>query len=185
MKVHGIDASPAMISKIRAKPDAEKVLVTLGDFGDVPVSGLFDLIYVVFNTFFALATQEAQVKCFQTCAQHLKIGGVFVLESFVPDLTRFDRGQRTDTISINPDEARIDAALHDPVNQRIHAQHVLIEEKGIRLFPVQLRYVWPSEMDLMARLGGLELRNRYGGWRGEPFSSASVRHISVYGHTSS
>jgi SAM-dependent methyltransferase len=179
--VQGIDASPAMIRKIRTKPGGEKIPVTLGDFAEVPVQGLFNLIYVVFNTFFALLTQEAQVKCFQACAQHLRDDGVFVLENFVPDLTRFDRGQRTETISVSADEVRIDAAIHDPVNQRCCVQHVLIEEKGVRLYPVQLRYVWPSELDLMARLAGLQLRNRYGGWKKEPFSSASARHVSVYG----
>jgi SAM-dependent methyltransferase len=180
VKVHGIDASPAMIDKIRTKPGGEEIPITLGDFADVPVQGLFDLIYVVFNTFFALTTQEAQVRCFQASAQHLRDDGVFVLENFVPDLGRFDRGQRTDTISVSVDEVRIDAAVHDTVNQRCHVQHVLIEEKGIRLYPVQLRYVWPSELNLMARLAGLELRNRYGGWKNEPFSSASARHVSVY-----
>jgi SAM-dependent methyltransferase len=181
VKVHGIDASPAMVDKMRTKPGGEKVLVTLGDFADVPVQGLFDLIYVVFNTFFALLTQEAQVKCFYACAQHLRESGVFVLENFVPDLTRFDRGQRTDTISISVDTVRIDATIHDTVNQRCYVQHVLIEEQSVRLYPVHLRYVWPSELDLMARLAGLELRNWYGGWKREPFFSASVRHISVYG----
>ncbi len=181
VRVHGIDASPAMIDKIRRKPGGEKVLVTLGDFGQVPVQGLFKLIYVVFNTFFALVTQEAQVRCFQASAQHLRDDGVFVLENFVPDLTRFDRGQRTDTISISVDKVRIDAAIHDAVNQHCYLQHVLIEEKGVRLYPVQLRYVWPSELDLMARLAGLELRNRYGGWKNERFTTASVRHVSVYG----
>jgi hypothetical protein len=125
------------------------------------------------------------VKCFQACVQHLRDTGVFVLENFVPDLTRFDRGQRTDTISISVDEVRIDTTIHDAVSQRCYVQHILIEEKGVRLYPVQLRYVWPSELDLMARLAGLELRNRYGGWKSEPFSSASVRHISVYGRASS
>src|SRR5690242_15469785 len=181
VRVHGIDASPAMIGKMQTKPAGEKIPVTLGDFADVPVQGLFDLIYVVFNTFFALLTQEAQVKCFQSCAGHLRDSGVFVLENFVPDLTRFDRGQRTDTISISADIARIDAAIHDAVNQRCYVQHVLIEEKGVRLYPVQLRYAWPSELDLMARLAGLQLLNRYGGWKNEPFSNASGRHVSVYG----
>jgi SAM-dependent methyltransferase len=185
VKVHGIDASPAMVRKLRGKPGGEKIPVTLGDFVDIPVQGLFDLIYVVFNTFFALLTQEAQVKCFQACAEHLRDNGVFVLENFVPDVTRFDRGQRTDTISISVDEMRIDAAIHDAVNQHCYVQHVLIGEKGTRLYPVQLRYAWPSELDLMARLAALELRNRYGGWKKEPFSSASARHVSVYGRASS
>ena len=185
VKVHGIDASPAMIRKILTKPGGEKIPVTLGDFADIPVQGLFNLIYAVFNTFFALLTQEAQIKCFQASAQHLRDDGVFVLENFVPDLTRFDRGQRTDTISVSVDDVRIDAAIHDAVNQRCYVQHVLIEEKGVRLYPVQLRYVWPSELDLVARLAGLELRNRYGGWKNEPFSSASARHVSVYGRATS
>jgi SAM-dependent methyltransferase len=184
VRVHGIDASPAMIGKMQTKPGGEKIPVTLGDFADVPVQGLFDLIYVVFSTFFALLTQETQVKCFQSCAGHLKDSGVFVLENFVPDVTRFDRGQRTDTISISADMARIDATIHDAVNQRCYVQHVLIGEKGVRLYPVQLRYVWPSELDLMARLAGLQLLNRYGGWKNEPFSSASVGHVSVYGRAS-
>jgi hypothetical protein len=147
--------------------------------------GLFDLIYVVFNTFFSLLTQEVQVKCFQGCAQHLEKNGVFVLENFVPDLTRIDRGQRTDTIAISTDMARIDVSLHDPVKQQVHAQHILIEERGVRLYPVQLRYVWPSELDLMARLAQLELQNRFGGWSDEAFSNASVRYISVYRHSGS
>lgn len=184
-KVHGIDASPAMVQKMRTKPGGRNIPVTLGDFADVPVQGLFDLIYVVFNTFFALLTQEAQVKCFQACARHLKEHGAFVLENFVPDLTRFDRGQRMDTIGISTGMARVDVSLHDAVKQQVRAQHILIEEKGVRLYPVQLRYVWPSELDLMARLAKLQLRNRFGGWRGEPFSNASVRHISVYGHAGS
>ena len=185
LKVQGIDASPAMIRKLQTKPGGEKMAVTLGDFADVPVQGRFDLIYVVFNTFFALLTQEAQVRCFQACAQHFKDGAVFVLENFVPDLTRFDRGQRTDTISIDLGEVRVDAAIHDLFNQRVSVQHVLIEEKGVRLYPVQLRYAWPSELDLMARLAGLQLQNRYGGWKKEPFSSASARHVSVYGRAAS
>ena len=181
--VHGIDASPSMVDKMRKKPGGENIALTLGDFADVPVQGLFDLIYVVFSTFFALLTQEAQVKCFHCCAQHLKKDGVFVLENFVPDLTRFDRGQRTDTIAISKNMVRIEASLHDAVKQQVHAQHILIGEKGLRLYPVQLRYVWPSELDLMACLAKLELQNRFGGWRGESFSNASVRHISVYRHS--
>jgi len=152
--VHGIDASPAMIRKVRTRPGGEKIPVTLGDFADIPVQGLFNLIYAVFNTFFALLTQEAQIKCFQASAQHLRDDGVFVLENFVPDLTRFDRGQRTDTISISVDKVRIDAAIHDAVNQHCYVQHVLIEEKSLRLYHVHHRYVWRSERDLMARRAG-------------------------------
>jgi len=180
IKVQGIDASPAMVGKLQAKPGGDKIPVTLGDFAQVPVEGQFTLIYVVFNTFFALLTQESQLKCFLAVAQHLSNAGVFVLENFVPDLTRFDRGQRTDTIAVSVETLRIDATIHDAVNQRCHVQHVLIDEGGIRMYPVQLRYAWPSELDLMARLAGLELHHRYGGWKNELFSNASVRHVSVY-----
>ena len=180
IKVQGIDASPAMIRSLKAKPGGADIPVTLGDFAEIPVQGKFCLVYVVFSTLFALLTQEAQVKCLKAAAEHLSEGGLLVLENFVPDLARFDRGQRTDTISVAINHVRIDATIHDAVNQRCYVQHVQIEEKGIRLYPVQLRYVWPSELDLMARLAGLELRNRYGGWRNEPFTSASSKHLSVY-----
>ena len=180
VEIQGIDSSPAMVAKLRAKPGGAEIPVTMGDFADIQVDRRFRLIYVVFNTFFALLTQELQLRCFGAVAAHLQPGGAFVLEAFVPDLARFDRGQRVSAIDLDADHVRIDAGLHDPLQQRVSTQHILITESGTRLYPVELRYCWPSELDLMARLSGLALENRFGGWRREAFSAGSAKHVSVY-----
>src|SRR6516162_2816316 len=181
LKVSGIDSSPRMVEKLREKPGGDTIPVALGNFVDVKVPGQFSLIYVVFSTFFGgLFTQEDQIRCFDRVARHLTDDGVFVLEAFVPDVSRFDRGQRTSTIYLDTDTAVIDSAKHDPVTQRVHAAHMIVSEEGNRLYPVQLRYAWPSELDLMARLAGMRLRERWGGWRRELFTALSPLHVSVY-----
>jgi SAM-dependent methyltransferase len=179
-QVSGIDASPAMVRKMRAKAGGKRIPVTIGDFEDVPITAQFDLIYVVFNTFFSLLTQEAQVRCFSLVARHLKATGTFVIEAFPPDLSRFDRGQRTSLIGIYTDHATLDLSMHDAVNQRVRTHHVDISSKGIKLYPIALRYAYPSELDLMAQLVGLRLRERWGGWNHEAFTAASAIHVSVY-----
>ncbi|MBA2274164.1 MAG: class I SAM-dependent methyltransferase [Actinobacteria bacterium] len=181
VEVHGIDASEAMVAKLRAKPGGGDIPLTIGDFTDVGVEGKFSLVYVVFNTFFALTSQRDQVTCYRNVAEHLDDDGVFVIEAFVPDPTRFDRGQRVDAGRVEPGEVVIDASRHDPVSQRTFANHIVITEHGTRLFPVQIRYAWPSELDLMAELAGLVLKERWSGWRGQPFTSSSEAHVSVYG----
>ena len=180
LQVHGIDASPAMAAQLRGKPGGEHIPVTIGNFGDMAVEGRFTLIFVVFNTFFGLLSQEDQGRCFLGVAQHLTDDGVFVLEAFVPDLTRFDRGQRVEARAVATDRIHLDASVHDPVQQRVVSQHVVLSEQGIRLYPVQVRYAWPSELDLMARLAGLQLRHRWAGWAQEPFTATSGSHVSVY-----
>ncbi|MBI3329494.1 MAG: class I SAM-dependent methyltransferase [Nitrospinae bacterium] len=182
LSVHGIDASRAMVAKLRAKPGGEHIPVTIGNFADMAIEGRFTLIFVVFNTFFGLLSQDDQVRCFLGIAQHLTDDGVFVLEAFVPDLTRFDRGQRVGVHTVETDYVHLEATVHDPVQQRLVSQHAVLSEKGTRLYPVQVRYAWPSELDLMARLAGLRLRNRWGGWGQEPFTAASGSHVSVYAH---
>ena len=182
VEVHGIDASQAMVEKLRAKSGGNNVPVTIGDFADFRVDGHFGLIFVVFNTFFALPTQEEQVHCFCHVAQHLAPDGVFLIEAFVPDLTRFVRGQNMSAISVETDQVALDLTHHDPASQRIRTQHLLIDEAGIRLYPVQLRYTWPSELDLMAQIAGLRLRARWNDWNESPFTSASANHISIYEH---
>jgi SAM-dependent methyltransferase len=179
-QVSGIDASQAMLDRLLAKPGAEQISVVLGDFGQVAIDGSFELIFVVFNTFFALLDQEQQVQCFANVAAHLTDQGVFVIEAFVPDPTRFDRGQRVSAVVVETDRVQLDAGRLDPVAQRVSSQHILIGAEGIMLLPVQLRYAWPSELDLMARLAGLRLRQRYAGWQREPFSATSPSHVSVY-----
>jgi len=181
LSVHGIDASEAMVEKLRAKRGGDRIPVAIGDFADVAVDGRFALIFVAFNTFFGLTTQEDQVRCFARVAQHLTTSGVFVLEAFVPDVARFDRGQRVGVTHMGVDDVQIEASVHDPVTQRIRSQHILISSDGrTHLYPVHVRYAWPSELDLMARLAGLRLRGRWSDWDKGDFTGTSRSHVSVY-----
>lgn len=178
--VSGIDASDAMLGQLRAKPGGDTIPVSLGNFADVAMDGPYRLIYVVFNTFFALLSQEEQVRCFANVASKLTAEGAFVVEAFVPDPSMFDRGQRVSATRVELDRVQLNAIQHDAVNQRTTTQYVHIGKEGIMLLPVQLRYAWPSELDLMARLAGLVLAARYGGWQREPFTSTSPSHVSVF-----
>jgi SAM-dependent methyltransferase len=178
--VHGVDASSAMLDRLRSKPGAASIDVTVADFGDFDLGQRFSLVFVVANTFFSLLDQESQVGCFQRAAQHLLPDGRFLLEAFVPDLSRFDRDQRVSATRLEPDTVVIDATMHNPAEQRVDSQHMLFTEDGVKLHPVALRYAWPSELDLMARLAGLRLEHRWGGWGREPFTSTSGSHVSVY-----
>ncbi len=178
--VSGIDASPAMVAQLRQKPGGNVIPVEIGNFADVRSRGQFALIYVVFNTFFALLTQEEQVRCFARVTTRLAPGGAFVIEAFVPDLSRFDRGQRTSTLELGDHRVIIDAAQVEVATQVVRSQHILISDDGIRRYPVVLRFAYPSELDLMARLAGMRLRERYGGWDRSPFTSSSPAHVSVY-----
>ena len=179
--VHGIEASKAMVAKLRAKPGGDAIPVTIGDFADFRVDGTFKLIFVVFNTFFMLTTQEEQVQCFARVAEHLGEGGVFLIEAFVPDPTRFAHGQSVGISHLESDAVQLDLSRHDAAGQRVTCQHLVIDAAGTRLFPAQLRYAWPSELDLMARLAGLRLRERWSGWSGSRFTSSSTSHVSLYG----
>jgi len=181
VEVHGIDISEEMVSKTRGKAGGEDIPVTMGDFADVDVQGRFELVYIVFNTLFALTSQDDQVRCFRNVAEHLTPDGVFVVEAFVPDLTRFVRHQSNNVVDVQIDRVQLDASRHDPVNQVVHSQHVFLAEEGTRFYPVTIRYAFPSEMDLMARLAGLELKERWEDWRMRSFNSDSKNHISVYG----
>ena len=181
IEVHGVDASAAMVERLRAKPGGQAIPVTMGDMAEVPVEGRYPLIYLVFNTLFALLSQEDQLRCFTNVAGHLTDEGVFVIEAFVPDMTRFDRGQRVQATDVGPDLVGVEVSKHDPIDQRVDSTKVVIRPDGTRMFPVQIRYAWPAELDLMARLAGLRLRERWGGWGREPFSSSSPQHVSVYG----
>ncbi|MFV2022763.1 class I SAM-dependent DNA methyltransferase [Micromonospora sp. LOL_023] len=185
IKVHGIEASERMVEKLREKPGAEDLPVTVGDFADVAAPGPFDLVFVVTNTLFNLTTQEDQLRCLQNSAQQLSPGGVLVVEALVPDVTRFDRDQRVQVGQIEVGRVRLDVSRHDRVSQTVTSQHLVVDAEGTRLYPVQTRYVWPAELDLMCRLAGLFRIARTGGWQGEPFSAASPRHVSVYGRSAS
>ena len=179
--VRGIDASEEMVARLRTKAGGADIPVAMGDFADVDIEGSFSLVYIAFNTIFALLTQDDQVRCFANAAEHLGDGGTFLIEVFFPDLTRFDRNQRFQTNSVSTSEVSLDASRHDVLAQRVDSVHVVLTETGTKLYPVNLRYAFPSELDLMARLAGLELKHRWGGWRREPFDADSRRHVSVYG----
>jgi SAM-dependent methyltransferase len=180
--VHGVDISPAMVARLRGKPGGDQIPVVIGDFADVPVPGRFRLVYVVYNTLFNLLTQDDQVRCFENVAAHLAADGAFVVEAFVPAyLHRLRDDQYVDAEAVGVDKVRLDVARHDPVTQRLHENHVTLTAEGTRLHPIVTRYAWPSELDLMARLAGLRLRDRWAGWEREPFTAASRAHVSVYG----
>lgn len=181
VEVHGVDASPAMVGRLREKPGGDRFPVTFGDFGEVQPEGRYSLVYVVFNTFFALLTQEAQVRCFRNVAACLEDGGCFVLEVFVPDPARLAMKNQAIPVTVTADTLNLQVAKVDVVAQRVNGQHLIFTETGVRLYPVQIRYAWPAELDLMARLAGLDLRHRWGGWNREPLAEGAQRHVSVYG----
>lgn len=181
IEVHGVDSSEEMVARMREKPGGDRVPVALGNFAQAPgPGGPYSLVFVAFNTLFALSSQEEQVACFRTVSESLTERGRFVVEAFVPDPGRFDRGQRVEAFRVDTDRVILNASAHDPVGQRVASQHLVIEDGEVRTYPVHLRYAWASELDLMARLAGLELQDRWGGWQRQPFTSESARHISVY-----
>lgn len=178
--VHGVDASEAMVAKLRDKPGGDAIPVSIGDFADVDADGSFGLVAVVFNTFFGLASQDDQVRCVGNVAKRLTERGVFVVEAFVPDVARFVDGQALRTSRVGSDDVWLVASTHDSVAQVIDATQIVMTEHGTRLLPVRHRYVWPSELDLMARLAGLQLHHRWAGWDRAPFAASSTTHVSVY-----
>ncbi|MDD9998642.1 MAG: class I SAM-dependent methyltransferase [Chloroflexota bacterium] len=180
VEVHGIDVSEAMVEQLRAKAGGAEVPVTIGDFADVDVEGTYSLVYVLNSTLFMLTEQEEQVRCFENVAARLDASGVFLVDAFVPDVTRFDRGQEVRARLPDLETVRLDVSTHDPMQQLVDFRHVLLSEEGIRVFPARLRYAWPAELDLMARLAGLRLRERWGDWDRSAFTSKSEGHVSVY-----
>ena len=178
--VEGVDASAAMVARLRAKPGGEAIPVTIGDMAEVPVSGRFRLVYLVYNTLFGLLSQARQAECFASVARVLEPTGMFVIECFVPDLTRFDHDQRVQARSVTEDAAIIEVSRHDKVHQRVTTQMVTLDGQGVHLRPVAIRYSYPAELDLMADRAGLRLTERYAGWDRRLFTSASDGHVSVY-----
>jgi SAM-dependent methyltransferase len=182
LRVDGVDLSPAMLAQLRTKPGGDAIAVTVGNFAEVPVPGTYRVIFVVWNTLFNLLTQDDQVRCFENVAAHLTDAGSFVVEAFVPAfLYRLRHDQYVDAEAIRVDEVRLDVLRHDMATQMIEESHVSLSSAGVHLTPVVQRYAWPSELDLMARIAGLRLKDRWGGWNREPFNSTSSTHVSVYG----
>jgi SAM-dependent methyltransferase len=179
IKVEGIEASQAVLDRLRATPGGESIPVTIGDMADVPVDGPFHLVYLVWDGLYHLPSQERQVNCFRNVARVLAPGGVFVVECFVPAPELFDRGVEVNTVTEGP--TLMTLTRHDPLAQRIFTQRVrFLDGDRVRMFPVAMRYCWPSELDLMAELAGLRLRERYADWSRALFGPASSGHVSVY-----
>ena len=178
VRVHGIDLSEAMVSKLREKPGAERIEVAIGDFATTRVDGTFSLAYLVFNTIGNLTTQEAQVACFENAAAHLEPGGCFVIEVGVPGLRALPPGERFEMFDFSAEHIGIDE--YDVENQGLISHHLSPAEGSWKLVSMPFRYVWPAELDLMARLAGMTLRERWSGWKREPFTSESRKHVSVW-----
>jgi SAM-dependent methyltransferase len=178
VRVHGIDLSPAMVARLRAKPGGEDIDVTIGDFATTRVEGAFSLAYLVFNTIGNLTTQDEQVACFENAAAHLEPGGCFVIEVGVPQLQRLPPGETVRPFDVSPDHLGFDE--YDVAAQGLISHHYSLVDGAWEAASVPFRYVWPSELDLMARLAGMTLRERWGGWRREPFTGESTRHASVW-----
>jgi SAM-dependent methyltransferase len=176
--VHGIDLSPAMVAQLQAKPGAEAIPVTIGDFATTRAPGTFRLAYLVFNTIGNLTTQDAQVECFRNVAAHLEPGGCFVIEVGIPDLQRLPPGETVRAFTVSPTRLGFDE--YDIAAQGLVSHHYRVGDGQFEEFSMPFRYVWPSELDLMARLAGMTLRERWSSWIREPFTSESTSHVSVW-----
>jgi SAM-dependent methyltransferase len=178
VRVHGIDLSEAMVAKLREKPGAEQVGTTIGDFATTRVEERFSLVYLVFNTIGNLTTQDDQVACFENAAAHLEPGGCFVIEVGIPDLQRLAPGERFYPFDVSGDHLGFDE--YDVSNQGLVSHHFSREGGRWQRSSLPFRYVWPAELDLMARISGMRLRERWGDWERSPFTGESRKHVSVW-----
>jgi Methyltransferase domain len=178
VRVAGIDNSEAMLARLREKPGAERIEAVAGDMATTRMPGEFSLVFLVFNTIFNLTSQEGQVACFENASAHLRSGGCFVIEARVPELQRLPLGQTV--LPWRADPEGISYYVYDVVTQRLSGRHYVLEDGRIQPSPIEMRYAWPAELDLMARIAGLRLEHRWGGWSAEPFTALSPAHVSVY-----
>ncbi len=178
VSVHGIDLSDAMVARLREKPGAERIGVTLGDFATTKVDGVFSLAYIVYNTISNLTTQDSQVACFQNAAAHLGPGGCFVIEVGVPGLQRLPPGETVRAFTVSPTRLGFDE--YDVASQGLISHHYWVAGDRFESLSVPFRYAFPAEFDLMARLAGMTLRERWSGWKREPFTGESTKHVSVW-----
>ena len=181
VRVHGIDLSPDMVAQLQAKPGTDDIGVTIGDFATTSVGGRFRLAYLVRNTIMNLTTQDEQVACFQNVAAHLEPGGCFVIEVMVPGLQRLPPGEAVRAFTVTPTHLGFDE--YDIASQGLISHHYWVVDGQLETLSAPFRYVWPSELDLMARLAGMTLRERWSDWTREPFTSDSREHVSVWEKT--
>lgn len=176
--VHGIELSHAMVDQLRRKPGGEDIVVTIGDMATTKAPGSYRLVYLVFNTIGNLTIQADQIACFRNAAAHLDVGGCFVIEVGLPDLRRMAPGESRVIFDFSDDHVGIDE--YDVAKQGLVSHHFTPRDGGWVLRSVPFRYVWPRRARLMAQLAGMRLRERWAGWRGEPFTSESRSHVSVW-----
>jgi SAM-dependent methyltransferase len=176
--VHGIDLSRAMVARLRDKPGGDAIGVTIGDFATTRVDGTFSVAYLVFNTIMNLTTQAAQVACFRNVAAHLRPGGCFVIEVMVPELRKLPAGQNVVPFHVSPTRWAFD--LYDVATQAMSSNYIEVVDGRGEYRSIPFRYVWPAELDLMAELAGLRLRERWNGWTRDPFTSDSRQHVSIW-----
>ena len=176
--VHGIDMSKAMVARLRAKPGGDDVGVTIGDFASTRVEGSFALVYLVYNTIMNLTSQEAQVACFRNAAAHLEPGGCFVIKVMIPELQRLPPGDTFRVFRASETYWGIDE--YDVAGQGLISHHIEFVDGGVETVSMPFRYAWPAEYDLMAQLAGMRLRERWAGWKREPFTGESDSHVSVW-----
>ena len=179
-RIEGIEASPLMVEKLRQKPGGHGNPVTIGDMSEVKADGMFDFVFLIFNTLYNLTSQAAQVNCFRNAASMLAPGGAFLIEAFVPDLSQFHDHRSVKPRHVGFSSLALEAAVHDPTTQRIDYQVLRVTSDGTKLTPLPMRYAWPQETDLMAQLAGMDLETRWGGWDKSDFTANSRMHISVY-----
>ena len=179
--VHGIDLSTAMVGRLKAKPGGDHVDVTIGDFATTRVDRTFTLAYLVYNTIMNLTTQDEQVECFRNVAAHLEPGGCFVIEVGVPALQRLPPGETVRAFTVTPTRLGFDE--YDIAAQTMFSHHYRVVDGRLEIVSMPFRYAWPAELDLMARIAGMRLRERWSGWQREPFTSESTSHVSVWHKT--
>ncbi len=178
IEVHGIELSNAMIAKLAEKTGSDRILVTQGDFATTSCGRSFSLVYLIFNTIMNLTTQDEQVRCFQNAASHLKPGGSFVIEVMIPALQSLSYGETNHVFDLSDCHWGVDT--YDVVSQSLTSHHLRVRDQKVELSSIPFRYVWPSELDLMARIANLKLKARWGGWKKEPFTNISRYHVSVW-----
>lgn len=178
--VDGVEASPEMVAKLRAKPGGDDIAVTIGDMADVPVAGPYTLVFLVFNTLFNLVREERQADCFRNVARVLAPGGAFVIETFVPDPADAERDQQVQVRSVTENSAEIRLHQYDPAAQTFVRQTITFDRDGVHLKPFAMRYAWPEQIDELAERAGLRLAERWADWDRSPFGPESRSHISVY-----
>jgi SAM-dependent methyltransferase len=178
VRVHGIELSPAMVARLQAKPGSGEIGVTIGDFATATVAETFSVAYLVRNTIMNLTTQDDQVACFRNVSAHLEPGGCFVIEVLVPDLQRLPPGETVRAFTVTPTHLGFDE--YDVAAQSVISHHYWVVNGQLETFSAPFRFVWPSELDLMAQLAGMTLRERWSDWSREPFTSESRQHISVW-----